>query len=291
MISIHSAHCTQCGFCVDECPNDVFASRQAAGGGVETIVRYPDQCCGCGHCVAICPSSAVRDDEMPLERFESLPTTRISSEDVRNLLRSRRSIRAFQETPVARDILEQLLEAGIYAGSASNGQTERFIVIQDRQLLAELEQLVIAVLWKAGLKYLGSRLGRKFVEMKVGSEMARQFVRYHRIVTRRKGENRLAGMVFRNAPVVIVAHGLRTNVDASVNCALAARNMEVMARSLGLGTCWIGFLAAAAKYSGRIARLLGIPADRNLYSAIMVGYPKHEYRKTIPRRPREVRWI
>jgi nitroreductase len=98
-------------------------------------------------------------------------------------------------------------------------------------------------------------------------------------------------MVFRNAPAVIIIHGLRTNFMAHANCSIAARNMEIMAGTLGLGTCWVGFLSSAANLADKkIERYLEIPDDRSIYGAIMVGYPKFEYRKTIPRKEREIRW-
>ena len=37
----------------------------------------------------------------------------------------------------------------------------------------------------------------------------------------------LGGLVFRNAPAVIVVHGRRTNRSAHENCAIAVRNMEM----------------------------------------------------------------
>jgi nitroreductase/NAD-dependent dihydropyrimidine dehydrogenase PreA subunit len=291
MISIDSAKCTKCGFCIDECPNYVFALISVAGGDTEIKVRYPEQCCICAHCVAICPETAINHDEMPAEKFEDLPGTRIPPEHIKNLLLSRRSIRAFKEKPVTKEVVGQLIETGVHAGSSSNGQTENFIIIQDRKVLAELEQIVVEVLWKAGLKYLGSSIGCKLAKMKLGDEMVRQFIPYHHIIKNRKKNNQLEGMVFRNAPVVIVSHGLRTNFMAHANCAIAARNMEIMARTMGLGTCWVGFLSTAANHSKKIGRYIGIPDDHNIYSAIMVGYPKHEYKKKIPRKDREVRWM
>ena len=98
-------------------------------------------------------------------------------------------------------------------------------------------------------------------------------------------------MVFRNAPVVIISHGLKTNFLAHANCAIATRNMETMATALDLGTCWVGFLTAAAHISRRIGKSLGVPADRTIYGAIMVGYPKYCYGKQIPRRHRDVCWL
>jgi nitroreductase len=197
----------------------------------------------------------------------------------------------FKEKPVPKELIEQLIEVGIHAGTSSNGQTENFIVIQDRNLLLELEKKVIAVLWNSGLKYLGSSIGQKLAKTRIGGEMLRQSIPYHHIIKNRRNNNQLTGMVFRNAPVVIVSHGLRTNFMARANCSIAARNMEIMAKSMGLGTCWVGFLSVAAHLAKKkIEKYLEIPDDHSIYGAIMVGYPKFEYRKIIPREKREVRW-
>ncbi|MCK4787405.1 MAG: nitroreductase family protein [Desulfobacteraceae bacterium] len=288
MITIDSAKCTKCGLCIDVCPNYVLSSNSESG---ETEIRHPDQCCICGHCVAVCPESAIDLEEMASQRFEDLADTKIPPENMKSFLQSRRSIRAFKEKAVSRELLEQLIETGIHAGTSSNGQTEGFIIIEDQNTLAELEQIVINVLWNSGLKYLGSSIGMKFTQMRYGHEMCQQYMAYHNIIKNLKRSNQLKGMVFRNAPAVIVIHGIRANYLTHANCAIATRNMEIMAKSMSLGTCWVGFLTSAAHMSRKICKYLGIPADRNIYGAIMVGYPKHRYTKSIPRRSREVRWI
>ena len=288
MIEIDSKKCSRCGFCLDVCPNYVFA----LGEGRVMKVRYPEQCCICGHCVAICPENALIHKEMPAEKFEDLPASNISPENMRNLLLSRRSIRAYKEKPVPKELIEQLIEVGIHAGTSSNGQSENFVVIQDRRLLAQLEKMVIEVMWDKGMKYLGNSIGQNLAKTQIGEEMLRQAIPYHYILKNRRQDNQLAGMIFRNAPVVIVIHGLRTNFMAHANCSIAARNMEIMAKTMGLGTCWAGFLSVAAHLAKKkIERHLEIPDDHSIYGTIMVGYPKHEYRKIPPRKDRQVRWI
>ena len=44
-------------------------------------------------------------------------------------IRTRRSIRAFKDEPIARETIEQLVEAAVLAPSAKNSQTWRFTVI------------------------------------------------------------------------------------------------------------------------------------------------------------------
>ncbi len=48
-----------------------------------------------------------------------------------DVISKRHSIRSFKETPVSREILNSLLEAGIQAPTASNLQAWRFVVVHD----------------------------------------------------------------------------------------------------------------------------------------------------------------
>jgi nitroreductase len=57
------------------------------------------------------------------EKFENLLDIEIPPQHMRSLLLSRRSIRAFKEEPVSDELVVELIEAGIHAGTASNGQT------------------------------------------------------------------------------------------------------------------------------------------------------------------------
>ncbi len=287
MLTIDSDKCTKCGFCVEVCPDYVLHAR-AGSGQIE--VQHPDYCCACGHCVAICPVDAIAHKELPPEGFESLPETKISPEQLNTLLLSRRSIRAYKEKTVPKAQLEQLIEAGVCAGTASNAQTEGFIIIQDKDKLAELEQKVVNAMWHGGLRYLGNPLGVTLASLVYGKDMAQELAVYHRMIKGLKDTDQLAGMVFRNAPAVVVIHGLKSNDQAHANCAIAARNIEVMATAMGLGTCWVGYLTAAAHMSKTIGTSLDIPKTRNIFGALMVGYPKHTYKKGIPRKPRNVRW-
>ena len=289
MIEIDRTRCTGCGWCADECPAWVIVEEPAQGAGRSIRVGSEEGCTLCGHCVAICPVSAVSHSGLPAGTFEERKCE-ITPEAMRDFLLLRRSTRAFKGDPVPREVMERLVEAGTHAGTASNAQTEGFIIVQDRELLAELEGTVIEVMW-AKLKLLGNPLGRKLAGIRFGSEMAERSARYYERFKAVRGRGEARGLVLRNAPALVAVHGERTNRLARENCAIAARNMEMLAKSMGLGTCWAGFLLIAAGFSNKIARRLGLAGERNIYSAFMVGYPKHIFKKTIPRRDREVRWL
>jgi nitroreductase len=60
-----------------------------------------------------------------------------------DLIYKRRSIRAFQDRPVEKENLTELLKAGMAAPSASNGQPWEFIVVTDPDRLAQLREVLV----------------------------------------------------------------------------------------------------------------------------------------------------
>ena len=63
-----------------------------------------------------------------------------SPEAVLSLLKSRRSIRRYRPDPVLDEMVEQLLEAGRWAPSASNRQPWDFIVVRDEAIRQQVAQ-------------------------------------------------------------------------------------------------------------------------------------------------------
>ena len=62
----------------------------------------------------------------------------IEPEKLLEFMKNRRSIRSFQNTPIAEDAIEMLLEAARWTPSASNRQPWEFIVIKDSELLEKV---------------------------------------------------------------------------------------------------------------------------------------------------------
>ena len=288
-IEIDARKCVSCGACIDECRADIFTSGRGSKRGLPSV-SHAENCIRCGHCVALCPKDAIIHRELDATGFHEVQQGAMEPDDMKNLLLSRRSIRTFRDKPVPREIIEQLIQVATHAGTASNEQSEGFVVIQDRRVVSELDKMVTDVVW-AKLRPLGTSIGRRYARIRYGDEVANQSISYYERFKARRDSGGLAGLVLRDAPAVIVVHGKRNNRLAHENCAIATRNMEMLAETCGLGTCWAGFLPIAAGFTKKIAGSLGVSRDRNIYSAIMVGYPKYAYRKTVPRAEREVRWI
>ncbi len=61
--------------------------------------------------------------------------------DVLSLLKSRRSIRVYQEKPLPQDLLLKILEAGRWAPTGANLQPWHFIVVQDPETRKEIGKI------------------------------------------------------------------------------------------------------------------------------------------------------
>ncbi|MBI5206756.1 MAG: nitroreductase family protein [Candidatus Firestonebacteria bacterium] len=287
MIQINKNICNNCGVCYDVCPCYVFKFEKISDRKVITV-RYPDFCNKCAHCVALCPAKAISHESISNINFEKLQKINITADDIKNLIFSRRSVRCFKAEPVPKDLIDQMIESAIHAGTSGNLQTERFFIVNDEQKLNALEELVIDVLWNGGVKFFSDNgLIGKFLSIKFGDELTAHYRNTHKIIKRRRENNELKGMILRNATSLILVHGHKMNSLGYTNSAIAIRNMELVALTMGLGTCWAGQLISAAMMnSQKINKFIGLDKSRKIYGAIMVGYPKYKMNIKLPRNDR-----
>lgn len=251
-IEIDSTKCIGCGLCQRDCP-----AYHIAVVDQKAVVK-PQPCILCGHCVAICPRAAVS-----ITGFDQAPVaydapTRLDPQQLLGALRTRRSIRQYQPTPVAADILGEIIEAGRLTPSGGNAQDVSYIVLQSE--LARCEALAV-------------RLAKKLLPL-VGlvSPVARGAVIDDHFF-------------FKKAPVAIVV----VSKDR-VNAALAAANMERMAQAHGLGVLYSGFFAKMAALSPALRSALGLARGKAV-TTLVLGYPSVNYRRTVQREAAVVRYL
>lgn len=93
LITIYPDKCIKCGLCVNECPENVLTLVE---NGPEEFCSQ--KCIACGHCVAICPKEAVDNKKTALSnQISTKNLTKLNSEEAKNFLRSRRSIRSYKD--------------------------------------------------------------------------------------------------------------------------------------------------------------------------------------------------
>lgn len=289
MIRISSEKCNSCGNCFEVCPSIVIGEKDI-DSKKEFFVRHPEQCAACGHCMAACAPRAISHPLLSYEDFEKLDEIDITPESMKNLLLSRRSVRKYKADPAPQGLVDELIEVATCAGTGSNLQSVNFVEITDKELLKQLEHKATDIIWNSGLKLLDRKWLLPAIRLRYGAEATEQLLRYHDSMKHRRDNNELEGMVFRNAPLVILAHDVKQNRMGRINCAIAMRNIETMALTMGLGTCWAGyFISAAGTKPAEINGLLGLDDSRRIWGALMVGYPRFKSTYKIPRKKREVK--
>ena len=113
-IIIDHDKCTGCGECVADCVRHILEVRNG-----KACVLSGD-CLSCGHCLAVCPANAVRMDGIEdgiLAKSESSGT--LDADILKTHLKLRRSIRQYKQTPVEKEKLEKIIEAGRLTPSGS----------------------------------------------------------------------------------------------------------------------------------------------------------------------------
>ena len=176
-------------------------------------------------------------------------------------LRTRRSVREFADTPVARELVEQLIDAAAWAPSAGNRQDWYFSIVGSPDVKAAMASAVRRK-WQqitAENQYLG---------------FAQELADYT-----------VAFADFDRAPVVIAVSAAKPNsaqrrllgeyagptAGSFASAAMAAENLMVAAHALGLGTCCMtGALAA----SEELCQILGLSGRREVVCLVALGYPR-----------------
>jgi nitroreductase/NAD-dependent dihydropyrimidine dehydrogenase PreA subunit len=259
-ITIDADKCLQDGICVQACPFGVFTQTE---DGTAAVVQGAEAgCINCGHCIALCPGAAITVNGTGSEDCQPVrKELQVSKEQAVQFFRTRRSIRAYKDTPVDRSILEKLLDMSRWAPTAKNAQPVHWIVFQESGDITYLSRMVI-----------------NWMRMKdIQPNVVQAF-------------DQGIDIIHRNAPCLLVAHASSSGIKPVEDCTIAAATVEAAAPAFGLGACWAGFFMSAAGDSAPIRDFLQLPEGHGVFSALMLGYPKFTYRRIPPRDKLKVEW-
>lgn len=179
------------------------------------------------------------------------------------LIKERRSVRVFKEDQISDEVLNEILEAGLYAPSAMNAQSWHFTVIQNHEVL---EKITVAA------KETFSKLDSPH---------------FKSLATNDKYK------VFYNAPTAIIISGDSKSYSPELDCSAAAENIMLAAKALGVGSCWIGSMQYIFGNGNNDAlkKDLEIPEGFKPLIAISLGYAANETSKAPDRKPNKVNFI
>jgi len=283
--------CTKCGTCVLACPYRVLTRNVTENA---PVVSDDGECVSCGHCVALCPAGAIVHEDFPNGTgIRPIDRSRYPAPDqVMFLLQARRSIRAFQDRPVDKALIETILEGAGTGPSPHNARRVEYVVVQDRETVKRIAG-ALAESYGKTIFLLKNPLALEALPVPVRERIESvrpQLAVMERIESRiRSGDDILQ----RGAPSVLVLHALKTADDfwgPRIDVTIALQNASLVCSSRGLGSCELGYIEIAAARNPWLQDLLGIPGDHAVYGILAVGYPCYTFEKWIEKPRAKVVW-
>jgi nitroreductase len=157
-----------------------------------------------------------------------------------DIIKKRKSIRKYQDKPLPKKVVNDILEAARYAPTARNLQELEYKVITNKALIKKLSDGIVAAIQKGGMPLKGPPGGRP--------------------------------SIFHDAPLLIIITAPKDNHFGDSDSALAVQNIMLYATSINLGSCFIG-MAKLLERDKNLLKLINIPNDRNIAAAVICGYP------------------
>ena len=155
VMKVDESKCNKCGLCIDNCPFRCWEKNEDDF----PVLKEEYACFSCYNCKVACPNDAVNiidsyhvDDgywktephplpaKMPLEAkdAEGNPT---DWNEIEKAVFTRRSVRNYKDKPIPESLIQRVLEAGRFAPSAGNCQPWKFIVITDKAVITEINNV------------------------------------------------------------------------------------------------------------------------------------------------------
>ena len=170
---------------------------------------------------------------------------------------SQRAIRKLKPDPISVEDLRLIIEAAQKAPNGGNQQPARFVLLHDREVIAEFGKLYHEAWW-----------AKRADE---GVHSREDFPEGHRT---HHHAAQLADEI-KDAPAIVLACSLRPNTENSVFPPV--QNLLLAARALGIGST---FTTLHATVMERVHKLLEIPEDVQIYCCLPLGYPRGKFGPT-----------
>ena len=263
MPRIDLENCIKCMKCVHDCPSDAIDIEK----GTINVT-----CIHCGHCVAICPECTVFPDEGDINKLQA---NSVSSNDFKELSASIRTCRSYKDREVNEETLLSLVENMKHYPSASNARPLEITIVRSKEQVQKLNDQTAQQLIKA-IAMITSPIIMPILQILAPKLNLPRLNAYKKQFIARQSPG--SSQVCHHAPSVIIFHAPATKygmADADAN--IWASYTSIYANTLGLGSCFNGFIVTAMKRSKAMRSEFGIPARHQVYASLLIGHPKVKY--------------
>lgn len=179
------------------------------------------------------------------------------------VINTRRSIRKYRMEQIKDAELNEILNSALYAPNAVNQQKWHFTVIQNKDMLSRMVDIIKENILNSTNQFLIERASDPGYS------------------------------TFYGAPTVILISGDEKAMSIQIDCGLAAENIVLSAESFNIGSCIIassGFLFMSSKGMD-LKKELGIPDGYNHICSIALGYKDCENPPAPPRNREVINYI
>lgn len=160
-------------------------------------------------------------------------------ETIMDIIKKRKSIRAYKDKALPKNVVNSILEAARYAPTARNLQQLEYKVITSKALMTKLSEGIAVAVQKDGMPL--------------------------------KGPPGTRPNFFYGAPLLIIITAPKDNKFAASDSALAVQNVMLYATSINLGSCFIG-MARFIERDKNLLKELNIADNMNIVAAVICGY-------------------
>ena len=166
--------------------------------------------------------------------------------EVMNAIVTRRSVRRYKADKLPKEVLDQIMEAGLYAPSAKNQQPCMILCVTNEALLDKMARMNAAVMGKQKEEY----------------------------------------DPFFGAPAVLVVLAKKEIPTRAYDGSLVMANLMLAAHSMGLGCCWVNraYEIFESEEGKKILRDLGVEGEYEGVGNCVLGYIDGEVNAAAPRK-------
>jgi len=294
MITIDKDKCTACGICGITCPRHIPETIEQGNQKVTIIsTERLNLCMVCGQCEAVCPAQAIHVDNLAGEIFKPVPKLDLKEGQLLDLLKHRRSVRRYKDKPVSREILDRILEAAHIAPTGTGNRSTGVIVIDNPEMLKSLSERFFSLYGKLE-KALANPIARFIIRKRKGEKTLKTLQSFvmpgMHWYSKWYNEGR-SNEILRDCPVLILFYSPNLEPMGEDNCTIAAYHAILMAELLGIGTCFNHLIPPACNEDHEVKKMLNLPDNCDVFVSLTAGYPQYSFKRTIPRRLAEVRYI
>jgi len=178
--------------------------------------------------------------------------------EVLKAIKDRRTTRSYKKEMITENELKKIVEAGMWAPSGHNRQPWHLTIIENKEIMDKIS------------------LETKKVCKNIDDPLYFGWA------------NNNNYDAFYKAPLLILLSYSKDAFSPVDDLGAVSQNMGLAAESLGIGSCWIGFInklfESSDEKNKEYIKLLNIPEGYRLHHGMVFGYPAKEKLKSQPRK-------